>query len=135
MNVYILVLLGIINNSTDVYLSLNGDIIPNHGYVVISDIGSTGDTALLCHTNRPRPPDSHHYGGQWFALNGRGIGSRGTTDVPGFERNRGPMVVRLLRNTDTCTPAQGIYWCSIMDADGNNKVVHVGLYNDGEGIK
>ena len=28
------------------YLSLDDDIIPNHGYVVISDIGSTDDTAL-----------------------------------------------------------------------------------------
>ena len=41
-----------------VYLSLNGVIIPNHGYVVMSDIGSAGDdTALICHTNRP-PPDN-----------------------------------------------------------------------------
>ena len=133
MSECILVLLGIINNSTDVYLSLNDNIIPNNGYVVISDIGSTDDTALLCHTNRS--PGSRHSGGQWFAPNGQGVGGTGTTDVPGFGRNRDPMVVRLLRNTDTCTPAQGIYWCSIMDADGNNQVVHVGLYNDGEGIK
>ena len=32
---------------TVVYLSLNDDIIANHGYVVISDIGSTDDTALI----------------------------------------------------------------------------------------
>ena len=37
----------------DVYLSLGDNIIPNHGYVMISDIGSTVNTALLCHTNRP----------------------------------------------------------------------------------
>ena len=43
--------MNIIVIQTDVYLSLNGDIIPNHGYVLISDIGFTDDTALLCHTN------------------------------------------------------------------------------------
>ena len=37
-----------------VYLSLNGSIVPNHGYVVISDIGTANDdTALFCHTNHP----------------------------------------------------------------------------------
>ena len=40
-------------SSTDVYLSLNGEVIPNHGYVEISDIGSSDITALLCHTDRP----------------------------------------------------------------------------------
>ena len=43
---------------TDVYLSLDGTVIPNHGYVEISDIGSTDDFALLCHTNFPPPPGS-----------------------------------------------------------------------------
>ena len=50
----------------DVYLSLNGDIIPDHGYVMISDIGSTDNTALLCHTNCPAtlgPSENQHSGG------------------------------------------------------------------------
>ena len=101
--------------------------------MVISDIGSTTSTALLCHTNRPTYPYSPHSGGDWYASNGERVGSIGTTDVPGFERNRGPMVVRLLRNTGTGTPPQGIYQCLIMDADGNYSIVRVGLYNDGEG--
>ena len=118
-------------NLTDVYLSLNGDVILNHGYVVISDIGSTDDTALLCHTNRP--PDGDNSGGEWFGSNGMRVRSEGSTDVPGFRRNRDPMVVRLLRNTNTGTPLEGIYRCSIMDADGNDRNVYVGLYNDGQG--
>ena len=48
---------------TDVYLSLNGGVIPNHGYLDISDIGSTDTTALLCNTNRPPPPGSTISGG------------------------------------------------------------------------
>ena len=49
---------------SDVYLSMNGSIIPNHGYVVIGDIGTAGDdTALLCHTNRL---GFFNFGGHWF---------------------------------------------------------------------
>ena len=57
----------------DVYLSLNDDIIPNHGYVVNSDIGSTDDTSLICHTNRPATLSNNinaHSGGNWFAPDG-----------------------------------------------------------------
>ena len=117
------------NTLTDVFLSLNGDIIPNHGYVVIDDIGSTDGTALLCHTNHP--PGNIHSGGDWHAPDGTRVGSVGSTDVPGFGRRRDPRVVRLLR--DTGTSPEGIYRCSIMDADGNDRNVYVGLYNDGQG--
>ena len=50
----------------DVYLSLNGIVIPNNDYVDISDIGSDDDTALLCHTNQPPPPGSANSGGNWY---------------------------------------------------------------------
>ena len=71
--------------SVGVYLSLNGDIIPNHGYVVISDIGSTHDTALICHTNRPATLNNNaHSGGDWFAPNNTRVTD---TAVPGFRRN------------------------------------------------
>ena len=47
------------------YVSLNGEIIPNHGRVMISDIGSTDSTALTCHTNKPS--GGGNSGGDWFA--------------------------------------------------------------------
>ena len=100
---------------------------------MISDIGSTSDIALLCHTNRPPPSGSANSGGEWFASNGTRVGSIGSTNVPGFGRSRGPTVIRLLRTTETGTPPEGIYRCSIMDADGNDRSVYVGLYNDGQG--
>ena len=59
-----------LSSSTDVYLSLYGYVIPNHGYVVISDIGSTDNIALLCHTDRPPFDGSTHSGGEWFAPDG-----------------------------------------------------------------
>ena len=104
---------------------------PDNGYV---DIDSTESTALLCHTNRPPPSGSAHSGGDWFAPDGTRVGPVGSTDIPGFGRNRDSMVVRLLRDTNTGTPPEGIYRCSIMDADGNDRNVYVGLYNNGQGI-
>ena len=111
---------------TDVYLSLNGTVIPNHGYVEISGIGYTDDSALLCHTNRP--PDGAHSGGDWLAPDGNRVFD---TDVPGVTRNRAAMVVRLRRTSGD--PPEGIYRCTIDDAL-TPQIVHVGLYNTGGGI-
>ena len=114
------------------FLSLNGDIIPNHGYVVISEIGSTGDnTALLCNTHLPTPTGSINSGGNWFSPDETRVN---LADVPRLTRNRGDMVVRLFRNTDDPrTPAEGIYHCMVQDDTGTLQTVYVGLYNSGGG--
>ena len=119
-------------HSSDVYLSLDSVVIPKHGYVIISDIGTTGDnTALLCHTNHP--PDilggggSMHSGGAWFRQDRTEVMS-GASSV-GFRRNRGSMVVRLYRNTATDPPVEGIYYCQIEDDTNTVHIVSVGLYN------
>ena len=126
----------IILSSTDidVFLSLNGAVIPNRGYVLISDIGSTDDMVLLCHTNRPPPLDEHNSGGDWSAPDGTKVKFISVTG-PGFRMNRGSMVVRLNKRTGTGTgsPSEGIYWCSIMDTTPIRQTVYVGLYNSGEG--
>ena len=112
---------------TGVYLSLNGTVIPNHGYVNISGIGSTDDSALLCHTNRPPSYDDYrHSGGDWFAPNGTRLF---LTDVPGATQNRGPMVVRLKRTSGD--PPEGIFNCTIEDAADTPQIVYAGLYNTG----
>ena len=59
------------------------------------------------------------------------MGGLGSTDVPGFGRNRGPMLVRLQRSG---TPDEGIYWCKVNDSTDTNQTVYVGLYNSGGGI-
>ena len=121
------------SGSVDVYLSLNGSIIPNHGYVEISDIGTAGDdTALLCITNRPPPTGSSDSAGDWVAPDGTAV-HRTNNAVPGFRRNRGPMVVRLYRNTATGPPAEGIYYCQIQDNTDTLQTLHVGLYHNGAG--
>ena len=112
---------------TDVYLSLDGTVIPNHGYVELSDIGSISDNeALLCHTNRPT--NGVNSGGEWYAPDGTRVDG---TDVPGVTKNRDPMVVRLRRTSGD--PPEGIYRCTIDDAL-TPQIVHVGLYNTGGGI-
>ena len=118
--------------TTGVYVSMNGDIIPNHGYLVVDDIGSTDATALLCNTDRP-PYGAGDSGGNWFSPDGARVGRSGYNYVPGFVRNRDPNVLRLLRNTSTDPAAEGIYWCSIWDADEKHELVYVGLYNTGNG--
>ena len=117
---------------TDVYLSLNGTVFPNHGYVNISGIGSTDDFALLCHTNRPATQGTSpnlHSGGDWHAPNGDRVGSN--PPVPGFTRNRGSMVVRLKRTSGD--PPEGIYRCSLLDNTSTVIHLYVGLYNSGQG--
>ena len=68
---------------TDVYLSLNGVIIPNYGYVTISDIGTTDDSALVCHTNCPA--NGTNSGGDWYGPNGNRVsGIEENNTVQGF---------------------------------------------------
>ena len=67
------------------YVSLDDRVIPNRGYVVISDIGSTDDTALICHTNRPATQNNNaDSGGDWFGPDETRVDG---TAVPGFRRN------------------------------------------------
>ena len=124
-----------------VYLILNDDIVSNHGYMVISDIGSTDDTALICNTNRPAGNDGKS-GGDWFGPDGTAVGTRYSNEhaVPGFRRNRGAGMVRLIRYTTninpslagmTFTPPEGIYHCEVEDATLTQQTVYVGLYSSG----
>ena len=103
--------------------------------MVISKIGSTDNTSLICHTNQPATLSSNaHSGGNWFAPSKTRVNNGA---VPGFKRNRGPMMVRLLRNTATDPPSEaseGIYHCLVEDDTLTNQTVYVGLYNTGGGI-
>ena len=112
------------------YLSINDVIIPNHGYVMMNSIDYN---ALICNTDRPNI-DQHHSGGDWYGPNGTRVGGMGSDDVPGFVRTRGPMVLRLLRNTATDPPSEGIYHCVVEDDTMTEHTLYVGLYNSGSGV-
>ena len=97
----------------------------------IEGIGYTGDTSILCYTDRPATEGNSpnlHSGGDWYGPDGTRVNY---ADVPGFTRNRGSMVVRLKRTSGT--PPEGLYHCSIIDAASTPQTVYVGLYNAGEG--
>ena len=100
--------------------------------MVISDIGSTDDTALICHTNRPATLNNNaDSGGDWFGPDETRVN---VNAVPGFRKNRGPMIVRLIRNTATDPTSEGIYHCLVEDDTLTEQTVYVGLYNSGGGI-
>ena len=115
------------------YISLNESdvIVPNHGFVAISDIGSTENTALICNTNSPviNNFNTRHSGGDWYGPRGIRVGGIGSKNVSGFVRTRGPMVVRLLRNTATDPPSEGIYHCVVEDDTMTEHTLYVELYN------
>ena len=95
---------------------------------MISDIGSTDDTALLCNTNY-LPGGGGNSGGNWLGPDGQTVD---TTTVPGFRRNRYPGLVQLIRYPPTDTPPEGIYRCEIQDDTLTTQTVDVGLYSSGE---
>ena len=100
---------------------------------MISDIGSTERTALICNTNHPANYTNNanrtHSGGDWYGPSGTRVGGMGSDDVPGFVRTKGSMVVRLLRNTATDPPSEGLYHCVVEDDTMTQHTLYVGLYN------
>ena len=100
---------------------------------MISDVGSTNITALLCNAKLPVKNNQHHSGGDWYGPHGARVGGVGSDNVPGFVRTRYRMIVRLLRNTATDPPSEGIYHCVIEDDTLTEHTLYVGLYNSGNG--
>ena len=102
--------------------------------MVISDIGTTSYTALLCNTNRIPTAGSANSGGNWFVPDGSSVGGISTMGTADFGRNRDPGLVRLIRNSAaTGTPTEGIYRCEVQDNTATLQTVYVGLYNSGGG--
>ena len=109
--------------------TLKGVFHPNRDHVVMSDVGSSDSSAIICYTNYSDVHGSGHEG-NWISPDGTTVDSSGS--VPGFTTTRGPLIVRLLRTSGT--PQQGIYQCVVQNYTAVLHTVHVGLYNSGEGI-
>ena len=83
--------------------------------MAISDIGTSSDSALICHTNRPA--SGGNSGGDWYSPVGtRVLGVNERNIVRGLAKNRAPMMVRLFRRANDASPEEGIYQCVIEDA-------------------
>ena len=93
--------------------------------MLISDIGFTDNTALLCHTDR-----SSTSGGEWYAPDGTRVDDNA---VPGLTRVRGFMVVRLRKRGNAGSSPEGIYQCSIQNSALVRRTLYFGLYNSGGG--
>lgn len=114
-----------------VYLSLNGELIPNDGYVLVTDIG-TDDGGLLCHTDRIdccRSSDGAPQG-HWYFPDGSPVGIKGqviandpTTHF--FFRDRNTGVVRLNRYGNPVE--RGRFRCEVPDRDGVNVIMYVNI--------
>ena len=117
---------------TGVYLSLSGDTIPNHGYVLATDIGVAG-SGLLCHTDRSdccRGSDGVAQG-HWYFPDGTQVRTytqetTGGSTTNFFFRDRSTGIVRLNRNGD---PTQrGCFRCEVSNSSDVtvNQYVNIG---------
>ena len=119
-----------------VFLSLNGETIPNNSYVRFSDIGSDG--SILCNTDRSDccgrgDHPNEVLQGHWYNPEGYEVGSYATEyDINSndfFARNRDTGVVRLF---PTGIPTErGHFRCEIPNAAGVNIFLYVNIV-DGE---
>ena len=108
---------------TAVYLNFGGENLPTNGYVSISQLGNTTDTALVCRTDQ-----SGDGGGGWFNPSGAML-EFNTNSSQGFYTStiEGSDGIYLLRGSGI--PVEGIYTCVTTDSSSTNRTVFVGLYN------
>ena len=117
---------------TGIYLSLNGAVIPNNGYIAISDLGTRNRSPLVCHTNHPA--SSATSGGDWYSPEGVRVSSVVEREsVKGLARDRAPMIVRLFKRSSESSPMEGIYHCVVNDSRNMEQMVYVGIYKSEHG--
>ena len=98
---------------SDVYIRLNGDVLQNHGLVVVNNIGSNYSTSLLCHYDGYLDANCEL---DWFKPNG----SRFTDSA-----EQSNTVVSLTRTT--AIAMEGIYHCTVCNGNTSSKV-YIGIY-------
>ena len=133
-----------VHTQTAPYVSFMGEILPNHAYVdltqVGNDISDSGNT-VRCHTDLESCCGGVHgiHRGDWYFPNGSALAHAGGGG--NIYRSRGPQVVHLRHRNDATSPS-GIYRCDIetnavYDNDVYNikgETVYVGLYPPSGGI-
>ena len=120
-----------------VALVLHGTVIPNHGLVLLEDIGDS-DAALFCMTDntmccgRGQSPGRGILG-NWYYPNGTVVPNQVINNQSlqwDFYRNRGQSVVRMNRRRGG---VNGIYHCEIPDQNGVSQSLYVGVYTRNTG--
>ena len=112
---------------TGVVVVLNGAIIPNHGFVLLDNIGESPNSLRCLTENRMCCAHAQSPGGavlgDWYYPNGTGVANSGLQWE--FYRNRDQSVVRLNRRRGGVT---GIYHCVIPDTTGVDQTMFIGVY-------
>ena len=129
---------SLVDSQTAPYVRFNNMILPNHGYVDLSQVGEAGSNSVQCHTdltscctsgitNAVDRPD-------WY------LPGSGAVPLPfsgGIYQARGVQRNDLRRRNNVLTPS-GIYRCEIPTDDGDDgfvrETVYVGIYSSGGGI-
>ena len=111
---------------------MNGAVIPNHGFILLDNIGESSNSLLCLTDNRMRCARAQVPGfgilGDWYYPNGTGVANIGV--MWEFYRRRGLSVVRLNRRRGGVT---GIYFCVIPDAAGVDQTMFIGVYTASTG--
>ena len=119
------------------YISIGEVILPNYAFVELSDVGSTVDDSLTCHTDLP----SCCSGGQGIHR-GDGYFPNGTRlyFYGGISQSRGAQQVSLRRMNSVSDVESGIFSCDIPTTSVHSDVdistrdsVYVGVYSTGGG--
>ena len=106
---------------------MNGAVIPNHGFVLLDNIGESSNS-LLCLTDnrmccgRAQSPNMGILG-EWYYPNGTRVANNG--EMWDFYRNRGQSVVRMHHRRGGVT---GIYHCEIPNTAGVGQTMYIGVY-------
>ena len=101
------------------FLNFGGMNLVTNGFVIISQLGNSTDTGLVCSTDQ-----SGDGAAAWQSPDGATLNS---TSTEGFFVSDGSDGVYLLRGSGI--PVEGIYTCTATDSSGESRMVFVGLYN------
>ena len=113
----------------DVGFFLNGNLYPNNSLVNLDIIGK-GTKALFCLTNNISCCERASEAG-WFGPTEVRIMAEMENTIS-FYTSRGPSAIHL-NKVATGSSQTGIFHCRIPDADGNEKIIYIGIYNNEEG--
>ena len=129
------------------YVSFRGETLPNHGYVVIDDVGRPDEhggagEGVQCHTDLATCCSGAQgmHRGDWYFPNGARLPFT-AGDINTFEA-RTESRVELRHNRGTELPPEGIYRCNIAtiavhddDDESVGEAVYIGVYARGRGGK
>ena len=117
------------------YISIGGETLPSHAFVELSDVGSTVDVSLQCHTDLSTCCSGAQgiHRGDWYFPDGTRLSFPSVTE--GVSMSRGARRVSLIRTNSVSDVESGIYRCEIPTTfdPSTREVVYVGIYNTAGG--